>query len=52
MYGDVQDAPAGGDNRIYLVDPLGNLMMSFGDDVPPADIRKDITRLMAYSWAG
>lgn len=49
---DVQDAPAGGDNRIYLVDPLGNLMMSFGDDVPPADIRKDITRLMAYSWAG
>lgn len=47
-----QDAAAGNENRIYLVDPLGNLMMSFSDDVPAADIRKDITRLLAYSWAG
>lgn len=49
---DLPDAPAGSDNRIYLVDPLGNLMMSFPDSVSPADIRKDITRLLAYSWAG
>lgn len=49
---DLQDASAGNDNRIYLIDPLGNLMMSFSDDVPAADIRKDLTRLMAYSWAG
>lgn len=41
-----------GDNRIYLVDPLGNLMMSFSDDVAPEDIRRDLTRLLAYSWAG
>ena len=49
---DLQNVPGGNDNRIYLVDPLGNLMMSFSDEVPPADIRKDLTRLMAYSWAG
>lgn len=49
---DLQDGSAGNDNRIYLIDPLGNLMMSFSDDVAPADIRKDLTRLMAYSWAG
>ena len=40
------------ENRIYLVDPLGNLMMSFSDQVPAELIRKDLTRLLAYSWAG
>lgn len=49
---DLQNATAGNENRIYLVDPLGNLMMSFSDDIPAADIRKDIIRLLAYSWAG
>lgn len=49
---DVADMPAGSDNRIYLVDPLGNLMMSFSDKVTPVEIRKDLTRLLAYSWAG
>lgn len=49
---DLADVPAGSGNRIYLVDPLGNLMMSFSDEVTPADIRKDMTRLLAYSWAG
>lgn len=48
---DTQEAMSG-ENRIYLVDPLGNLMMSFSDDVAPEDIRRDLTRLLAYSWAG
>lgn len=39
-------------NRIYLVDPLGHLMMSYAPTTDPALIRKDITRLMKYSWAG
>lgn len=39
-------------NRLYLVDPLGHLMMSYQPKVPLADIRKDITRLLRYSWAG
>jgi hypothetical protein len=39
-------------NRLYLVDPLGHLMMSYQPTVPLADVRKDITRLLRYSWAG
>jgi hypothetical protein len=49
---DTQETSGGNENRIYLVDPLGNLMMSFSDDVAPEEIRKDLTRLLAYSWAG
>lgn len=44
--------PALDANRIYLIDPLGQFMMSFSPTTPPALIRKDITRLMKYSWAG
>lgn len=39
-------------DRIYLVDPLGHFMMSYASDTDPALIRKDIIRLMKYSWAG
>lgn len=39
-------------NRLYLVDPLGHLMMSYQSSLPLADVRKDITRLLRYSWAG
>jgi cytochrome oxidase Cu insertion factor (SCO1/SenC/PrrC family) len=39
-------------DRIYLVDPLGHFMMSYAPATDPALIRKDITRLMRYSWAG
>jgi cytochrome oxidase Cu insertion factor (SCO1/SenC/PrrC family) len=39
-------------DRIYLIDPLGNLIMSYQPSTEPAMIRKDITRLMKYSWAG
>lgn len=39
-------------DRIYLIDPLGHFMMSFSPTTQPALIRKDITRLMKYSWAG
>ena len=39
-------------DRIYLVDPLGHLMMSYAPNTEPALIRKDIIRLMKYSWAG
>lgn len=39
-------------DRIYLVDPLGHFMMSYAPTKDPALIRKDITRLMRYSWAG
>jgi cytochrome oxidase Cu insertion factor (SCO1/SenC/PrrC family) len=39
-------------NRIYLVDSLGYLMMSYPASMALADVRKDITRLLRYSWAG
>ncbi|MDP2070829.1 hypothetical protein [Methylotenera sp.] len=39
-------------NRLYLVDPLGHLMMSYQSQVPLPEVRKDITRLLRFSWAG
>ena len=38
-------------NRLYLVDPLGHMMMSYPANADPADIRKDLARLLRYSWA-
>ncbi len=49
---DVNNEQSSSSNRIYLVDPLGHLMMSYPPATDPALIRKDITRLMRYSWAG
>ncbi|MDP1766096.1 MAG: hypothetical protein Q8K83_04255 [Methylotenera sp.] len=39
-------------NRLYLVDPLGHLMMSYQSNISLADVRKDLARLLRYSWAG
>jgi len=39
-------------HNLYLVDPLGHLMMSYQSPVPLADVRKDLIRLLRYSWAG
>ncbi len=38
--------------RIYLVDPLGNLMMSYQPDAEPRGIIKDMHRLLKYSGLG
>jgi len=38
-------------NRLYLVDPLGHIMMSYPTNTHAADIRKDLVRLLKYSWA-
>ena len=35
--------------RIYLVDPLGNLMMRYRPDQDPSDIRKDVKKLLKIS---
>ncbi|MHB8347567.1 MAG: SCO family protein [Acidiferrobacterales bacterium] len=39
-------------NRIYLVDPLGNLMMSYPSDADPEGMRKDLVRLLQVSQVG
>ena len=38
--------------QIYLVDPLGNLMMSFPKDPDPFKMIKDLQRLLKYSRFG
>ncbi|BAV32732.1 cytochrome C oxidase subunit I [Sulfuricaulis limicola] len=39
-------------NRVYLVDPLGNFMMSYPADADPNGIRKDLARLLRASRIG
>jgi len=39
-------------NRIYIVDPIGNLMMYYELDAEAADIAKDLTRLLKVSQMG
>ena len=38
--------------HIYLVDPLGNLMLRFPPDPQPKGIIKDLNRLLKYSRTG
>ena len=39
-------------DHIYLVDPLGNLMMRFPRDPDPSKMLKDVQRLLKYSQVG
>jgi hypothetical protein len=48
----IGDAEALLDNRVYFVDPLGHIMMSYTPKIEAAYIRKDLTRLLKFSWAG
>ena len=38
--------------HIYLVDPLGNLMMQYAEQYDPKGLRGDLVRLLKSSWAG
>ena len=38
--------------RLYLIDPLGNLMMSYDANTEPGGIIKDLKRLLKYSQVG
>ncbi|TSA50216.1 MAG: hypothetical protein D4R48_01935 [Nitrosomonadales bacterium] len=44
--------PAQADGSLYLIDPLGNVMMHYPPAADPNGIRKDMSRLLSYSWAG
>lgn len=37
---------------IYLMDPLGNVILRYGQDTDPTGIRKDLTHLIKHSWVG
>ena len=39
-------------DHIYIVDPLGNVMMRYGKDADPTGIKKDVTRLLKLSRIG
>ena len=36
--------------RIYIIDPLGNLMMQYASNVDPSDILKDLRQLLKATW--
>lgn len=46
------DAASGSADRLYLVDPLGNLMMRYTTDVPAKGVLKDLRRLLKASQVG
>jgi hypothetical protein len=46
------DAENGGAGRIYIVDPLGNLMMSYAPDAPPKGLFEDLKTLLKLSHIG
>ena len=39
-------------DHIYIVDPLGNVMMRYPRDADPSRIKKDVTRLLKVSGVG
>lgn len=48
---DGRPRPAG-EARIYIVDPLGNLVLHYGPERPPGLINKDLYRLLQVSRVG
>lgn len=38
--------------RLYIVDPLGNLLMSYASDAPPKALLEDLERLLRLSHIG
>lgn len=46
------DERPGESGRVYLVDPLGNLMMSYEADADPGGMVKDLERLLRISYVG
>ena len=47
-----QGSPLDGLERVYLVDPNSNLVMSYAPDADPSDMRKDLARLLRLSQIG
>lgn len=47
-----RDALDGTSHRFYVIDPLGNVMMRYPDNPDMQGMRKDLERLLKYSWVG
>ena len=48
----IKNFPGNPSDHIYLIDPLGNLMLRFPRDPDPKKIVKDLQRLLKYSRIG
>lgn len=48
----LEDLMPPGAERVYVIDPLGNLMMSYPPDADPTEMRKDLKRLLKVSQIG
>jgi len=49
-HGAWRDVFSGSGHDIYLVDPLGNVMMRYADPPDLRGVLKDLERLLKYSW--
>lgn len=52
LLADAQPQLAGQQSGVFLVDPLGNLILRYPPDYDPQGLRKDMQRLLRYSWVG
>ena len=43
---------AGSQYQLYLIDPIGNVMMRYPATADPKGVRADLERLLRYSWTG
>ena len=48
----IEGVPMGGAERVYIIDPLGNLMMYYPADADPGGMLKDLKKLLKYSKIG
>jgi hypothetical protein len=48
----VDETPAVGAERVYIVDPLGNLMMYYQPDADARGMLQDLQKLLKYSKVG
>jgi cytochrome oxidase Cu insertion factor (SCO1/SenC/PrrC family) len=48
----LEQFPAAHSGRIYIVDPLGNLMMSHAPGAPPKGLLEDLKKLLKLSHIG
>lgn len=51
-FASLHGTPLDGLERVYLVDPNGNLVLSYAPDADPSGMRKDLARLLRLSRIG
>ena len=39
-------------HRVYVIDPMGQIILRYAPDADPRGILKDMERLLRYAWAG